>query len=888
MIGFITQLWRRLLYYRRRSQFDADLEEEMRFHLQMKVEDNLATGMSADEANKAALRQFGNQTWLREESRQMWSFISIETLLQDLRFGLRMMLKKPLFTTVAILTLALGIGANTAIFSVVNAVLLRPLPYKNAERLVWIWGTNPLNDIDHEVASLPDYHDWKTQNQSFEEMGAYGDARVTLTSNGEPERFDAAYVTDGFFEVLGAQAEIGRTFMPDEDKPGNENVVVISHALWQRRFGADPNIIGKPLIINGEPCPLVGVMPADFNHPKPGASKPVEIWQPLGADYAKAGRRGDYLNVIARLKPDTSIEQSRAELTTIAAQLEQQYPASNTGWGTLVIPLHERFVGDVRPVLIVLLGAVCFLLLIACVNVANLLLARAAARQKEIAIRTAIGARRWRIVRQLLTESVMLAVVGGALGLLLAVWGIQALVALSPGNIPRLGEVSLDGRVLASTFGVSLVTGILFGLFPALQAANPNLNETLKEGGRGTTEGGRGGRARRVLVVAEVALAMVPLVGAGLMVKSFMRLQDVNPGFNPERVLAVEVYLPSTTYKEGPQATAFYRELLTKVQNLPGVEAAGAIDTLPLAGGGNVFSFSVEGQTLLPTDKTPDAEYLVVTPEYFHTMNVPLLRGRYLSEQDGPNAPRAFVINDTIARRYFAGEDPIGKRMNLGSARNPSWYTVVGIVQDTRQQSLGTDPYPQMYAVNTQVTRRSMTLVVRATGNPGAMIPAIRSTITAMDNSLALNNARTMAQVMAQSVARPRFNMLLMSLFAVTALILAAVGIYGVMAYSVTQRTHEIGVRMALGASSTEVLKMVVRQGMVLTTLGVATGLAGAFVITRLIASLLSGLLFEVGTHDPLTFAGIALLLALVALLACLIPARRATKVDPMVALRYE
>jgi putative ABC transport system permease protein len=812
----------------------------------------------------------------------------METLWHDLRFAVRTLIKKPGFTFVLVLALALGIGANTAIFSVVNAVLLRPLPYKNAERLVWIWSTNPLNDIEFETASPPDYNDWKTQNQSFEEMGAFVSTRLTLTSNGEPERYDAAYVTDGFFEVLGAQAEIGRTFTPDEDKPNSGRVIVLSHALWQRRFGGDPKIVGNAITINGNPFTVVGVMPADFKHPRPEANRKAEMWSPLQVDYAKAGRRGDYLGVIARLKPNVAIEQSRAEIKTIAGQLEQQYPASNTGWSTLVVPLHERFVGDVRPVLIVLLGAVCFLLLIACANVANLLLARAAARQKEMAIRTALGARRWRIVRQLLTESVLLSVLGGALGLLLALWGVEALVALSPGNIPRLNEISLDGRVLAFTFGVSLVTGVLFGLFPAWQASNPNLNETLKEGGRGTTEGGRGGRARRALVVAEVALALVPLVGAGLMVKSFMRLQDVNPGFNPERILAVEIYLPGTTYKEGPQATAFYKELLTKVQNLPGVEAAGAIDTLPLSGGGNVLAFYVEGHPLQPTDKTPDAEYRVVTPEYFQTMNIPLLRGRYLSEQDGPNMPQSFVINDTLARRYFGDEDPIGKRMNLGDTKDPEWYTVVGIVQDTRHESLGAEPYPQMYAVNTQVMRRSLVMVVRTASNPATMIPAIRSTVAAMDSSLALNNARTMAQVMAQSVARPRFNMLLMALFAVVALLLAAVGIYGVMAYSVTQRTHEIGVRMALGASSTDVLKMVVRQGMALTLFGVGIGLAGAFIITRLIASLLSGLLFQVGTHDPLTFAGIALLLSLVALLACLIPARRATKVDPMVALRYE
>src|SRR5436853_3055782 len=440
----------------------------------------------------------------------------METLWHDLRFAVRTLIKKPGFAFVLVLALALGIGANTAIFSVVNAVLLRPLPYKHAERLVWIWGTNPRNDIDFETASAPDYNDWKTQGQSFEMMGASVNTRLTLTSNGEPERYDAAYVTDGFFDVLGAQAEIGRTFTADEDKPNSGRVIVLSHGLWQRRFGGDPKIVGNAITINGSPFTVVGIMPADFKHPRPEANRQAEMWTPLQVDYAKAGRRGDYLGVIARLKPGVAIEQSRAEMTTIAAQLEQQYPDTNSGWSTLVVPLHERFVGDVRPVLIVLLGAVCFLLLIACANVANLLLARAAARQKEMAIRTALGARRWRIVRQLLTESVLLAVIGGALGLLLAVWGVDALVALSPGNIPRLNEISVDARVLAFTFGVSLVTGILFGLFPAWQASNPNLNETLKEGGRGTTEGGRGGRARRALVVAEIALALVPLVGAGL------------------------------------------------------------------------------------------------------------------------------------------------------------------------------------------------------------------------------------------------------------------------------------------------------------------------------------------------------------------------------------
>ncbi|HJQ22475.1 MAG TPA: ABC transporter permease [Blastocatellia bacterium] len=812
----------------------------------------------------------------------------METLWHDLRFALRTLLKKPGFTFVLVLALALGIGANTAIFSVVNAVLLRPLPYKQADRLVWIWGTNPRNDIEHETASAPDYHDWKTQGQSFEEMGAFVNTRLTLTGSGEPERYDAAYVTDGFFEVLGVPAAIGRTFTPDEDKPNGPRVIILSQGLWQRRFGGDANIVGQAITINGRPFTVVGVMPAHFKHPRPESNRKAEMWVPLQVDYAKAGRRGDYLGVIARLKPGATIEQARAEMSTIAAQLEQQYPDTNNGWGTIVVSLHERFVGDVRPVLVVLLGAVGFLLLIACANVANLLLARAAARQKEMAIRTALGARRWRIIRQLLTESVLLAVVGGALGLLLALWGVEALVALSPGNLPRLNEVNLDTRVLLFTFGVSLVTGVLFGLFPALQAANPNLNETLKEGGRGMSESGRGGRARQLLVVAEVALALVPLVGAGLMVKSFIHLQEVNPGFDPDRVLAVEVYLPGTTYKEGEQATAFFQQLMTRVQNLPGVEAAGAIDTLPLAGGGNVIAFYVEGHMPQPTDKTPDAEYRFVTPEYFKTMNIPLLRGRYLSEQDGPKTPKAFVINDTLARLYFGDEDPIGKRMNLGDEKDPDWHTVVGIVQDTRHEGLNAEPYPQMYATITQESRRSMVLVARTAGDPAKMIPTIRDTVTEMDRTLALNNARTMSQVVSESIARPRFNMLLMTLFAVVALVLAGVGIYGVMAYSVTQRTHEIGVRMALGASSTDVLRMVVRQGLGLTLVGVGIGLAGAFVITKLIASLLTGLLFQVGTHDPLTFVGIAVLLVLVALAACLIPARRATKVDPMIALRYE
>jgi putative ABC transport system permease protein len=810
----------------------------------------------------------------------------MNTLLQDARYSLRVLWKKPGFTFVVVLALGLGIGANSAIFSVVNAVLLRPLPYKDSDQLIWLRETNPSADIKEESLSPPNYRDWKAQSESFEDMGAFASTRLTLAGgSAEPERLNAAYVTDGFFSVLKAEPRIGRTFIPQEDTPGNGRVIILSQGLFERRFGSDPNIIGSSITINGNPYTVVGVMPKDFVTPKPDDRRPPEVWAPLAADYSKANRRADFLNVIGRLKPGVTVEQARAEMATITQRLEEQYPNSNTGWSAIVMPLHERFVGDVRPALLILLGAVCFLLLIACANVANLLLARSTARQKEIAIRAALGARRGRIMKQLLTESVILGLSGGSLGLLFAFWGIELLISLSPGRIPRINEISVDSRVLVFTFGVSLLTGIVFGLLPALQASNPNLIETLKEGGRSSAEGMSGGRLRNILAVTEVALALVLLIGAGLMARSFLRLQNVNPGFDAHRVLTVGFFLPSTKYKDGPAIVSFYNDLLNKAESLPGVISASAIDTLPLDTGGNVLGFVIENRIPQnPAENTADAEVRVVTPDYFRTMEIPLLRGRLFEAQDGPDSPQVIVINQTMANRYFPGEDPIGKRINLGNPNTNSWMAIIGVVRDTRHQGLNVEPYSQMYGVHTQATQRSLNLVLRTSGDPMSLVTAIRSRVADMDRELPLSNIRTMEQILAESILRPRFNMLLISIFALVAVTLASVGVYGVISYSVSQRTHEIGVRIALGAHPRDIFKMVVGQGLKLALTGVGAGVIVAFGLTRVLA----GLLYGVQATDPLTFAAISAGLTVIVVMASYIPALRATRVDPMISLRYE
>ncbi len=893
-----AEIRKRLTALRLEPTREAEIAEELAQHLEDRYEMLLEGGASEDEAYGAALQELSAGNLLVEELSRVehpivWEPVVPGTqrgvnvlgdLWQDLRYGLRMLRKKPGFTAVAVLALALGIGANTAIFSVVNTVLLRPLPYRDAGRLVWLWETNQTSGIKQEPASLPNFDDWRNQNKSFEGMAAFLKSALNLTGESEPERIPCLYVTANFFSVLGVEPVLGRSFKPEENKPGNHRVVILSNELWRRRFGANPQIVGQSITFNGNPYTVVGVMPPGFKNPTLEGRTAAEFYAPLPINIDPLTRRRDYLSVIARLKPDVSLEQARAEMETITSTLAQQYTAPNAGWSVSVIPLQERIVGDVRTAMWLLMGIVGFLLLIACANVANLLLARSAARQQEIAVRQALGANRWRLVRQFLTESVLLALLGGGLGLMLAVWGIEALVKLSPGDIPRLDEVSINWPVFAFTLGLSLLSGIVFGLLPALHATKPNLSESLKEGGRSATEGLGSNRLRSALVVSEIAIALTLLIGAGLIIKSFIRLQDVDPGFKPERILALDIALPGAKYREAPKMVAFYNQLLTRVAALPQVESSALVSALPLTGGESFLSFTIEGRPAPPPNQVVDAEYRVVSPNYFATMGIPLVRGNGFTERDDANVAQVLIINETMAKKYWPGEDPIGKRINLADPPTILWRTIVGIVRDGRHERLDAEPYPQMYAAYTQNPQGQMTLVTRASAEPLSLVPAIRGELMAVDKDQPLYNVRTMAQVMSDSIARQRFNMLLIAIFANIGLILAAVGIYGVISYSVTQRTHEIGIRMALGAQTIDVLKLVLGQGLLLALVGVGVGVLAALGLTRLMTSLL----FGVSTTDPLTFLGISLLLTAVALLACYIPARRAMKVDPIIALRYE
>jgi predicted permease len=870
-----------------RRRIDRDFEHELDAHLALLTEENIRRGMTPDEARRAARMRLGVVAQLQETHRELTGLPWVETLFQDVRYAVRMLRKNPGFTLIAVVTLALGIGANTAIFTVVNAVLLRPLPYQNPDRLVVVlhYGTSPVAPAN--------FLDWRSQNHVFERMGAAEYWMPNLSGVEKPERVWGLHITSDILPLLGVQPLLGRMFLPQEDQKGREHEVILSFGSWQRRFGGSPAILGQSIALDGEKYTIVGVMPPDFKFAPFWATK-AELWAPLSLTDRATSRGGNSLRVFARLRPGVTLEQARAEMATITDRLEKEYPGTNRDY--IVTPLKERVVGDIRPALLVLLGAVCLVLLIACANVAHMQLARSAARQREVAVRSALGAGRGRIVRQFLTESLLLTVVGAIAGVLLALWGIHVLVALGPASIPRLDTVALDGNVLLFVLAVSVLTGLGFGLAPAVRASAVHLNDSLKEGGRGAGEGLHHNRLRSLLVSSEFAMSLILLVGAGLMIRSFAALEAVDPGFNPEHVLSMMVSVTGAESAEPSHRVVFYRELLDRVRTLPGVESSSAINHLPLAGDLWDRSLIIEGRPIPRPGEAEDAVYRMVLPGYFHTMNIPILKGRDVTENDNLHSPAAVVVNEVMARRCWPGENPIGKRFALeDSLPAPQWITVVGVAKNSAEKDWAAPTAPEMYLpylqspeyVKGSASQRSfsyLTLVVRSTGDPASLTSAIERNVGALDRNVTVSQVQTMEQAVADATAEPRFYMLLLGAFAGVALTLAAVGIYGVMSYSVSRRTREIGLRMALGAKTGDVIRLVTRQGLLLALGGAIVGLAGALGLARLMSSLLYG----VHPDDPLTLVGVLLVLIAVALIATYIPARRATKVDPMVALRYE
>ena len=798
----------------------------------------------------------------------------METLIKDIRYGVRSLLKRPGFTVVAVMTLALGIGLNTAIFSVINAVLLRPLAYAEPVRLAAFRSNQ----------SGPDLADIESQSHAFSKFGGEVKQPLDYTAGSEPVQFQVGQVTGGFFETLGVKAERGRTIAPEDDKTGAPYVTVLSHELWLRQFGGDLQIVGKTIPLSGNVYTIIGVMPAGFASPRDNieAWTPVHVSNPVAANF----RGVHFLRTYARLAPGVSLEQARSEMQLIDKNLAAQYPADNKNRSSVLIPLHERIVGQSRQSLLVLFAAVSLVLLIACANFANLLLARAAEREREFVIRTALGAGRWRLIRQLLTESVLVSLVGGAIAVLLAIWATNLLVALRPENLPRLHEIGVDGRVLAFTFGISLLTGIVFGLLPAWTASRSAVGEALKEGGRNATAGRARQLLRSAFVVAELAIALVLLVGAGLLIKTFWILRSVEPGFAADHLLTMRVELPEARYKEVDKQTRFRTQALAGINSLPGVQAA-MVSELPLSGDSLNHDFVIDGRPPLAPGDEPSLETRSVMGDYFHTMRIPLRVGRDFGPQDfAEPAPLVGIANDALVREYFVNEDPLGKRIRWARDPEVHWITIVGVAGDVKHFGLDLPELPALYTPYTQINpwKRWMTMVARTQSEPGAMAQAVKQEIWKVDSKLPITELKTMNDVAAASFAARRFNMLLLAIFAGLALVLAAVGIYGVMSYAVTQRTQEIGIRMALGARAADVLTLIIRNGMTLALLGVVIGVAGAFALTRLLTTLL----FGVTPTDKPTFVAVSAVLAFVTLLACYIPARRATKVDPLVALRYE
>jgi putative ABC transport system permease protein len=801
----------------------------------------------------------------------------------DLRYALRVLIKKPSFALAAIFTLALGIGANTAIFSVVNAVLLRPLPFQEPERLVTVWTKNQPRGIEQDDVSLDDYLDWRNRNQSFSQIAAFGPYGFNITGENEPEKIASVVVSPNLLQTLGVNPMAGRTFAPEDSTPGRNNVVIISHGLWQRRYGQNPNLVGQTLKLDSQNYRVIGVMPPEFRFP----NSEVEMWAPLSLTTDSSSRSRRWLKVIGRLKTGVSADQARREIEAIASGLAEQFPAAHAGWSAGLTPLREVAVKDSRRALLLLFGAVGFVLLIACVNVANLMLSRVGSRRKEMAIRASLGAQPRSIARLLLTESGLLAIVGGALGVLLALWSLDLLMAFFPGDsslgpddlsLLQLNQVSLDARVLGFALLLSTLTGALFGLLPAYQASRPDLTRALKEGGK--TAGASRSRLQSALVVAEIALTLMLLIGAGLLIRSFTRVLSVETGFKSERLLTFRIS-PASKYRSGPERAAYYQQMIERIKAVPGVESVGATTTLPFSGTELPTPVAISGRA--PSNDLPTANFHSITSDYLSTMGIRLLRGRAFTERDTPATAHVALINETMARRYWPGEDPLGHRVAIRFGGS-SPLEIIGVVGDTQQTGLETEVKPEIFVSAIQRPWAFMSVAVRTIVEPMSLAAAVRSQVWAVDKDIPVYSLLSMEQRVSDSIAKRRFNMLLFGSFAVLALLLAAVGIYGVVSYSVSQRTREIGVRLALGARPGDVLRLIIGQGLAHALIGTLVGGAAAFGLTRF----LSTQLFGVTSTDPITFAAVALILMAVALVSCWIPARRAMKVDPMVALRYE
>ncbi len=869
----------------RRKAAETELEHELGFHLERQTEKYAASGLTREEAMRRARLEFGGLDQVKEECREARGVQVMETLFQDVRFGLRMLRKAPAFTAVALLTLALGIGANTAIFSVVYGVLLRPLPYQDAARLMVLNETTP--KVGSVSVSYPDFLDWRAQSRSFSRMAAVGAVTFNLAGVSQPENISGEAVSPDFLPMLGVQPILGRNFDASEEKAGTAPVVLLSYQLWQSHLGGDRSAIGRTINLDGRSFTIVGVLPPEFRSTdKTDILVPIGVWATINTDSHERGDRGDMV-AIGRLAPRVSLEQARAEMDGIAARLAKEYPATNDQFGIALRPIREVFVGDIRPAILILFGAVIFVLLIACANVANLFLMRGAARTREIALRIALGASRGRIIRQMLAESFVLAFFGGLLGLALAIGGIYGMTRLIPMDMQAGATVNLNGAVLLFAAGVVVLSAFVFGLVPATQLTRPEVQSELKEGGRTVSAGAGQNRLRGVLAIAEVSVALILLVGAGLMLKSLYRLLSVDPGFQPARVLSMEMNLRTAQYAKVPAILNFWQQALDAVRALPGVEAAALGTVIPLTDSHSRTDITLEGMALPKPGNYPHPDVHIVSPGYVSALGVPFLRGRAFTDADHENAPRVGMINAMLARHFFPNQDAVGKRFLFGhpSAKEPpKWITIVGVVADTKLYGLASPARLEVYVPFRQSVTDDMSLVVKSGTDPAALTSAIRNAIASIDKDQPIFGIATMQQLVGNSVSTRRITLILLGLFSALALVLAAIGIYGVISYSVAQRTHEIGIRLALGAPHRGVLRMLLAQGARIAGAGVVIGVAASFVLMRL----MSNLLYSVSAADPLTFLAVAILLVLVAMLACYIPARRALRVDPIIALRYE